>query len=198
MGQSQTDLYMASLVKRLDARVEAIRAKAERIKQNYLNSKNFQDHESEANRIWLDGFAKGTGFDIACGDFVIANAESNTLGVDGAASMLGTDFCSEGDSLGFQKDSTLDYVVTNYLDGMGNPLKALSEWFRVIKPGGKVAVVCRDAEAYEGEVGVLSNARRQSCYTTRTLRNYLNRAGFTRVVVEKHPKTSSLRGSGVK
>ena len=196
MGQSQTDLYRESMVQRLDYRVKAITDKAERIKQNYLNSKKFNDQESEANRIWLDGFANGTGFDIACGDFSIANEESNTLGVDGAHSMLGTDFCTGGDELSFQKDNTLDYVVTNYLDGMGNPLKAFVEWKRVVKPGGVVAAVCRDNDAYTGDLGALANARRQSCYTETTLKNYMNRAGLTNVKVEKHPKTQSLRASG--
>jgi SAM-dependent methyltransferase len=196
MAQSQTDLYMKSLHDRLDRRVKAITDKAERIKQNYLNHKKFNDHESEANRIWLDQFANGTGFDIACGDFVIANAESTTFGVDGAPKMLGTDFCVEGEILSFQGDNTLDYVVTNYLDGIGNPLKALTEWFRVTKPGGVVAIVCRDSDAYSTPMGALSNSHRQSCYTATTLKNYLLRAGYSDVKVELHAKTQSLRASG--
>ncbi len=197
MVQSQTDLYKESMIRRLDYRVENVRAKAERIKENYVLSKRFQDTENEANRIWLDGFAIGEGFDIACGDFLIGD-HAQAFGVDGAPKMLGTDYWTEGDELRFQLDNTLDYVVTNYLDGMPAPLKALTEWYRIIKPGGKIAVVSRDADTYSSPAGALDNGRRQSCYTITTLKNYLNRVGFNKVLVEKHQKTQSLRGSGVK
>ena len=197
MAPSQTDLYKESMIRRLDLRVKLVREKAERIKKNYIGGKKFCDAESEVNRIWLDQFTEGTGFDIACGDFLLG-ADTQAIGVDGTAKMLGTDFCSEGDNLSFQRDNTLDYVVTNYLDGMPSPLKALREWVRVLKPGGRIGVVCRDSDAYTDDLGVLSNARRQSCYTEKILKNYLYRVGLRHVMVERHPKTLSIRGSGVK
>jgi len=189
--------YQEYMIWRLDKRVETVRAKAERIKENYIKRLPSTDGGSEENRIWLDQFARGVGFDIACGDFLIGDVVQ-ALGVDGAPKMLGTDYWSEGDDLSFQPADSLDYIVTNYLDGMPAPLKALVEWRRCIKSGGRIAVVCRDAEQYTQEMGPLENARRQSCYTEVTLKNYLYRVGFIDVRVEVHPKSSSLRGSATK
>ena len=195
MDQKDKDLYMESIVKRLDLRVKTLADKAERIKKNYLENKRFNDHESEANRIWLDQFTGGVGFDIAVGDFPLG-AGVQAIGIDGAANAFGVDWVTEGDDLRFQGNDTLDYVVTNYLDGMGNPLKCLHEWARVVKPGGTVAVVVRDADHYTTALGALQNARRNSVFTQKTLSQYLFRVGLKSVSVEKHPKTGSLRGFG--
>ena len=191
------DFYRESMIKRLRLRAKTVHDKAERIVETYVNGPKFTDFENEANRIWLDGFTGGKGFDIACGDFLIGDVVQ-ALGVDGAPKMLGTDYWSEGDDLKWQPSNTLDYVVSNYLDGMPAPLKALTEWYRVIKPGGAVAVISRDAETYASPRGALENGRRQSCYTQLILKNYLNRAGFLNVNVVRHPKTQSLRGCGTK
>lgn len=191
------EFYRESMIKRLRLRAKTVAEKAERIVENYVNGPKFTDFENEANRIWLDGFTGGKGFDIACGDFLIGDVVQ-ALGVDGAPKMLGTDYWSEGDEFPWQPDNTLDYVVSNYLDGMPAPLKALKEWRRVIKPGGKVALISRDADTYGSPSGALENGRRQSCYTLLTLKNYMNRAGFKNVLVERHSKTQSLRGSGTK
>jgi len=189
--------YKDYMIWRLDKRVETVTAKAERIKRDYIARLGSNDGGTEENRQWLDQFAKGVGFDIACGDFLIGDIVQ-ALGVDGAPKMLGTDYWSEGDNLSFQPTDTLDYIVTNYLDGMPAPLKALAEWCRCIKPGGRIAVVCRDAQMYHTSMGALENARRQSCYTSITLSNYLYRVGLKNVKVEKHPASCSLRGTGVK
>jgi len=193
MGEFKT--YKDHMIARLDLRVKTITDKAERIKKGYIAGLPDLDGGAEDDRQWLDQFAKGQGFDIACGDFIIGDVVQ-AIGVDGAPRMLGTDYWSEGDNLSFQPADTLDYIVTNYLDGMPSPLKALNEWYRCIKPGGKIAVVCRDADSYKDDMGPLSNGRRQSCYTATTLKNYLFRAGFKKVKVEHG--NMSLRGTGVK
>jgi len=195
VGRPKFTSYKDYMIWRLDERVRTVTAKANRIKENYIKNLPGSDGGSEEDRQWLDQFARGIGFDIACGDFLIGDVVQ-ALGVDGAPKMLGTDYWSEGDDLSFQPADTLDYIVTNYLDGMPAPLKALSEWRRCIKPGGTIAVVCRDAEVYNSPMGALENARRQSCYTATTLKNYLYRAGFKKVKIEKG--NNSLRGQGIK
>jgi SAM-dependent methyltransferase len=71
-----------------------------------------------------------------------------------------------------------DYVISNSLELFPDTLRVLSEWGRLLKTDGTLAVVCRDAEAYEEEAGPLENRHRCSCFTITTLRCYLARAGF--------------------
>ncbi len=166
---------------RLDRRVDLMRERADECIQRFVDKLTDEAAKvTEEDRLWLDQFAIGNGLDIACGDFLIGDDEQ-AVGVDGDRRYIGADFHVEGDELVFQSPETLDYVVTNYLEGMPNPLNALNEWWRVLRPGGTLAIVCRDANSYPDkyEKGALSNGSRQTTYTTVTLGHYLYRAGFT-------------------
>jgi SAM-dependent methyltransferase len=183
---------------RLDRRVEAIRAKAERVYNDYVLRKIDKDNSpDEEDRLWLDQFANGNGYDICCGDFLIGG-EDQAVGIDGHAHMVGTDRLSEGDELAFQESGRLDFVVTNYLEGLPYPLKALNEWWRCLKPEGVLALVCRNANKYSAKYpkGALDNGSRQNTFTTVTLSHYLHRAGFKDVKVEEVGPT--LRAYAVK
>lgn len=51
------------------------------------------------------------------------------------------DLISDGDNLPF-KDNTLDFVFTSHvLEHFYNPIKALKEWYRVIKVGGYIFMI---------------------------------------------------------
>lgn len=179
---------------RLDRRVATIASRVEGVKKNYIDKLPVNDDGAEADRLWLDQFAKGKGVDIACGDFLIGDA----FGVDGHERQIGTDHFNEGDELTFSEPGKIDFIVTNYLDAFPNPLKALNEWYRALKFGGGVlAMTCRDAESYKNATGALSNAKRQSVYTALTLSQYLHRAGFVDVKVEK-TKHGTLRAVAYK
>jgi SAM-dependent methyltransferase len=141
------------------------------------------------------------GLDIACGDFLCGEPDQ-ALGVDGAERQIGTDHFNEGDELTFAEPGKKSFIVTNYLDAFPNPLKVLNEWYRALSfKDGRLAIVCRDAEFPEKnkhlELGPLSNGKRQSVYTTITLPQYLKRAGFTDVKIEK-TAWGSLRCSAIK
>lgn len=187
------EVYKAYLTKLLKRRVDTITARAERIQRRYIDRLTPDAKSDQYDREWLEQYAQGNGLDIACGDFPIGNAQ----GVDGDEhAVIGADWVAEGDELTFQQPGTLDYVVTNYLDAFPNPLKALNEWYRVLRTGGIFAIVCRNAEAYPHRLGPLENQRRQALYTTLTLSQYLYRAGFSSVKVEAVDKT--LRATAVK
>lgn len=181
--------YKKSMYFRLDNRLEAFKSCIERAKR-YVD--NLDGDGGEKDRLWLDQFVKGNGLDICCGDFIVGD-----VGVDGDRNKVGADYLVSGDELTFQDPESLDYIVTNYLDAFPNPLKALNEWWRCLRKGGVLAIVCRDSDSYKNSLGPLNNAVRQSCYTKSMLSFYLFRSGFSKVVVEATPH-GSLRASSTK
>lgn len=54
----------------------------------------------------------------------------------------GTQYICEAADLKIIPDSTYDFVISsNCLEHVANPLKALNEWLRILKPGGKILLV---------------------------------------------------------
>ncbi len=131
------------------------------------------------DREFLEWYAKGDGVDVCCGDFLI----EDSVGVDTRRTVLGADFHFSADTLSFQKPESCDYVVSNYLEAVPNTIGALNEWYRVLKSGGTLAMICRDAEQYTQPEGALASAHRQHTFNKTTLRHYMCRAGFTDVTV---------------
>jgi len=193
--------YLDYMEWRLNRRIEVITHRVNRIKKGYLSQcKKKGEAPGEADRIWLDQFAVGNGLDIACGDFLIGDGDS-AQGVDGHERMIGTDYWSEGDELAFSESGKLDFVVTNYLDGFANPIKALNEWYRVLKPNGILAIVTRDVDYYDinkTPKGPLDNMRRLSAWTNKTLPIYMARCGFVNIGCERNKQEGSLRAHGNK
>ena len=183
---------------RLDRRCQVIRDRADKVLRRYVSTTDKEKNDGEDDRLWLDQFAKGNGLDICCGDFLVGT-DDQASGVDGDNKMVGVDYFREGDDLCFQQDGTLDFVVTNYLDGMPNPIRALVDWSRVLKPGGVLAIAVRDADAdYPGNpMGALANPRKQSTYNKVTLSHYLYRCGFRDIKTEQTAH-GTLRCSSVK
>ena len=72
-------------------------------------------------------------------------------------------------------------------------VEELLEWFRVLKHGGRLGIVCRDADDSfysEHSTGPLTRSqkggiKKYNCYTKRTIRFYLQFAGFRVVSIEK-------------
>jgi len=193
------DNYHEYMKYRLDRRVKVIRDRADKVMARYVELRTDKiENASEDDRLWLDQFANGKGLDICCGDFLIGG-DDQASGVDGDTRMVGTDYLQEGDELSWQTSGDLDFVVTNYLDGLPNPLNALNEWWRVLKAGGTLALICRDADSYPDKYlkGALSNGSRQNTYTKTTLKHYLYRAGFIDVVI-KGSDSGSIRAHAKK
>lgn len=128
----------------------------------------------EEGRIWLDQFAKGKGYNIACGDFAIGESH----GVDLSQNKVAVDFWCFGDSIAGADAEEADHIVTNYLEVFPDTTRVLREWHRLLKPGGVIAIVFADADSYLSDLGVLGNSRRSTCFTDSTLRAHLTRAGF--------------------
>ena len=73
-----------------------------------------------------------------CGDrnTIFKNAEIEFCG-----SAMKVDIVAPGDDIPF-KDNTLDYVISSHvIEHFFDPIKAMQEWYRVIKPGGYIFTI---------------------------------------------------------
>jgi SAM-dependent methyltransferase len=127
----------------------------------------------EEGRIWLEQFAVGRGFQIAGGDFIIGDS----INIDPEYKYIGPDILAYWGEVPLSSDP-VDYVITNYFECFPSPLRVLTEWYSQLKPGGIVAMVLRNSDAYYNE-NPLSNKKRVSCFTVNTIKFYLERVGFT-------------------
>jgi SAM-dependent methyltransferase len=196
MEEPKFENYHDRLRWRLERRIVAMQGRVDRLMANFVSMTDKEKNSVEDDRIWLDQFANGNGLDIACGDFLVGG-EDQALGVDTSQGMVGSDYFHKGHELAFQPGGVLDFVVTNYFDGMQDPLTALQEWHRVVKPGGVVALVCRDAHSFETKMGALENGKKQNTFCKVTLGHYLHRTGFIEVLIDE-TEHGTLRASGVK
>jgi len=147
---------------------------------------------SDEDRKWLGSFANGHGVNVCAGYFPIAGA----LGVDTEftlASMVSGFVNTKGDDLHQIDSGSCDYVVTNYFEALPDPLKAITEWKRVLRLNGVLAmvVVNSEHEVYAIPSGPLANRSRRNCYTALTIQRYLERARFNNINIE--PSGSMLR-----
>ena len=174
--------YMQGIV---DRRVAACKARADKIMAKWgrrldapLPPGLVEDRE------FLEKYAIGDGADVLCGDFLI----EDSFGIDTRRTVLGAEFHFSAETLSFLRPNTLDYVVSNYLEAVPNTLGALNEWYRCLKSGGTLAMICRDADQYGMYTdGALASRHRQHTFSATTIRQYVYRAGFTDVTVERTP-----------
>ena len=101
----------------------------------------------------------GRGIDVGCGstkthpeaigvDLTPHGASGTAGGQKGAVSVA--DVVGSGDNLTMFADGELDYVIARHnLEHYVDPLKALMEWARVLKPEGVACLVLPDDEAFD-------------------------------------------------
>ncbi len=129
----------------------------------------------EDDREWLDQFTQGTGLDICSGDFLIGDA----VGLDLDPKKIGSSiFFVAGEKLTNIEPGSLDFIVCNYLDVMPHTLEVFKNWNRVLKVGGTLGLVVRNADAYTNPLGPLENKNRSVLFNHRILSFYLERMGF--------------------
>lgn len=176
---SEYRAYMRSIV---DRRIKQVTERADKIMLKWGRRLDVPIPPGLVeDREFLEKYAVGDGVDVCCGDFLIEEA----VGVDTRRTVMGADFHFSADTLSFAKPNTLDYVVSNYLEAVPNTIGALNEWYRTLKPGGQLAMICRDADQYIQPEGALTSGHRQHTFSAVTVAHYMYRSGFVDVSVVK-------------
>lgn len=133
----------------------ATRIRDEEFGQNLL--KRFFTYDYHPERMALHPLCLGNGVDVGCG---YCKTHPDAIGVDlvvkgerltTARNVMDrtsqADIVCSGDDLNMFDDNSLDYVVQRHnLEHYQDPIKALQEWVRVLKPGGILGMVVPDDE----------------------------------------------------
>jgi SAM-dependent methyltransferase len=141
-------------------------------------------------------FGKFKGLDIGCGgNKTIADAigvdrdEAGTLGQAGGRKDTPCVADVVADILALPFDSgTQDYIVARHvLEHMVDPIKALREWNRVLKPGGLAAIACPNEEVV---YGMVLDWTHKHAFTAKSLRSMAELTGFE--VESEHDLTPGM------
>jgi len=106
--------------------------------------------------ILLPYTEKGKGLDIGCGRF---KTSKNSIGMD-VYPFPCVEVLGEADDLWMFKDNELDFIVNSHLlEHLKDPIAAMQEWHRALKPGGVlgIAVPNGDIEKFITKRGHRSN-----------------------------------------
>jgi predicted SAM-dependent methyltransferase len=105
-----------------------------------------KNQNTEQDPMWLSEAAKltpwlrGKGADIGCG---LRSTKEDSIRVD-IDERVKPDVLASGDALPF-KDGELDYITSIHsFEHFDDQYKLLTEWLRVLKPGGIIALVHPD------------------------------------------------------
>ena len=179
---------LESVCKRVDRRLDRIKHRCEKVKRRVLKRKEVSGEE---DRIWLDKFTVGFGYDICTGDF---QTGESSIGID-INKTIPADKHISGDEIVDEESERMDYIVCNYIDTFSDTFKVLREWHRILKVGGTLAFVCRNSEAFSifESPGPLKNRNRHCLYTTKIVRFYLDRLGFDPKIIELSDGGKSIR-----
>jgi SAM-dependent methyltransferase len=102
------------------------------------------------------GAAAHNPFNIPDCKFVDRTDDPDDIFKKGSLELCGehtpVDYVMEGDDLHEFPDNTWDYVLTSHvLEHFFDPIKAIKEWFRVIKPGGYIFMIVPNSTSLPGE-----------------------------------------------
>jgi SAM-dependent methyltransferase len=131
----------------------------------------------------------GRGIDVGCGSRkthpdaigidITARGEMGTIGCE--AHMLScADVTASGDNLHMFADDSLDYVVQRHnLEHYQDPVKALQEWCRVLRPGGLLGMVIPDDEVCDT---IHLDTSHKHVFTQSSLRRIIDLLGTLAIV----------------
>ena len=177
LAEDRVERYMTALKDHIDAHYN--RPMWGKGHLDYRVNLAYEEEELE----WLGSFAVGpNGFNMGCGAIPVGESE----GVDLILTLgcwKGVAFCPM-DNMYEYKAEVCDYIISNYIESSPTPCKLFTEWHRLLKPGGKVAILCKDADQYSDKsIGPLKRSgrgaiKKHCCYTAKTIRLYLQFCEF--------------------
>lgn len=140
------------------------------------------DTEGDLLREWIGDLKKG--LDIGCGHnktvawaIGVDETESGNTGLAGGRKTEGavTDLVADACDIP-KEDGTQDFIVARHLlEHLIDPIKALWEWRRVLKPGGLLALACPDENRMNT---MLMDWSHLHAYTPESLQILLRVSGF--------------------
>lgn len=166
----------------------ALRIKEDELVLSLLH--RFLLDEYHPERMALYPLCQGKGIDVGCGHRkthpdaigvdLVAKGESPTTDSDDLNLRSQADIVCSGDDLNVFEDESLDYVVQRHnLEHYQDPIKALQEWIRVLKPGGILGMVVPDDEVID-TIGM--DKTHKHAFTRSSLQRILDLMADVRVV----------------
>ncbi|MBF0274199.1 MAG: glycosyltransferase [Nitrospinae bacterium] len=136
--------------------------------------------DSHPERITLFPVIKGRGIEIGCGgrktspDVIgvdlLAKSQKGDVGVV-KGQMSVADYKCSGDNLYFFEDESVDYIIQRHnLEHYQDPVLAMSEWLRVLKPGGLLGFIVPNDETVDT---IKLDASHKHVFTRKSLRNFV-------------------------
>ena len=151
-------------------------------------NKFFSD-DNHPERLALYPICQGRGIDVGCGnrkthpdaigvDLTPGGVKGHTGSVTGKESAA--DIMSSGDNLWMFKDGELDYVVQRHnLEHYQDYIKALQEWKRIVKHGGRIGMVIPDDETCDT---IQLDPSHKHVFTQASLRRVIGLIGGLKIV----------------
>jgi len=133
-------------------------------------------------RAYLESIAYGRGLDVGCAD----NPIGLSIGVDIDPGVKPS-ICSDMGNIPVG-DCSKDYIVSSHcLEHSSDPIKVLEEWYRIIRPGGRIGIAVPHGEYVSSKTlgcsrtGEYVGEGHRQLFTEITLEKYMLYVGFRKV-----------------